>query len=121
MSRIDGQDIFGSAPHSFRVGAWERKLDRRSFPGLAGEVLVDMGLDGRTIHQAGRLCAATPAALAAILDAIKGLLDARTHTLVDNHGQTYQPVLLVYFEPSTPIQHGNGYWCDYTCRYLQLA
>lgn len=120
MSSLDAQDIFASGPHSFRPAAWQRKIETRSFPGLAGTLLVDMGIAGRTIHQAGRLCAPTHAALVAIIDAIEAFHDAQTHTLIDNHAQTYQPVLMEHFELSTPIQRGNGFWCDYTCRYLQL-
>lgn len=120
MSSLDGQNLFASGPHTFRLGPWERRLERRALPGLTGEVVIDLGVRGRAIHQAGRLCAANRQALQAVLSAVEASLDGRTHTLVDGHGQSYGAVMLEQFELTGPIRQGRGFWCDYACRYLQL-
>ena len=37
MSSLDGEDIFGSGPHTIRTGPWQRCLQRRGFAGIDGE------------------------------------------------------------------------------------
>ena len=120
MSTLDGRDVFASGPHSFRVGPWERRLERRTLPGLAGEFVIDLGPRGRAIHQTGRLVARTPQALQAAIDVVQALQDGRAHTLIDNHGLTYAPVHIEQFELTSPVRQGRGFWCDYTCRYWQM-
>lgn len=119
MSFLDNKDLFGSGPHSFKVSGWQRHIERRSFPGLSGEVVLDLGLRARRIVQQGRLQASTAASLTALVAAIEALADGRTHVLADNHGRSYSRVILESLEP-TPFQQGVGYWCDYTINYLQL-
>lgn len=120
MSTLDGIDLFSSGPHSIRPPAWTRQLERRNFPGISGELILDMGLRSRTIVQQGRLQATTAADLADIIARIQSLLDGQEHVLVDNHNLTYPRVLLERFEPSSELQHGRGFWCDYTLHYRQL-
>lgn len=121
MSSLDGLDLFGSGPHAIRPGPWERAVERRSFAGLDGEVILDMGLRSRVITQTGRLQAASAQALQEALAGIESLVDGRVHSLTDNHGQSYLKVLVEYFEPTTPLQRGvRGFWCDYAIRYRQL-
>jgi hypothetical protein len=120
MSSLDGQDLFSSGPHSILPGPWQRSLERRSFPGIDGELVLDMGLRARLIRQAGRLRASTAVQLAELIGAIEAFLDGQSHTLVDNHGLTYPGVVLEQFEPTTAMRRGRGFWCDYACRYLQL-
>lgn len=55
MSTLDGQDLFGSGPHRIRAGSWRRRVDRRAFPGLDGELILDMGMRSRNTLQEGRL------------------------------------------------------------------
>jgi len=83
-------------------------------------LIVDMGIGARAIVQTGRLTAATCDGLSSSVAAIEAFIDGRTHTLVDKQGQTHSPVILEQFELTTPIRVGRAYWCDYTCRYLQL-
>ena len=120
MSSLDGNDIFNSGPHSFRPLAWQRQIERRSFPGISGELVLDMGMRSRRIVQQGRLQADTASSLAELAAAIEQFADGQTHVLVDNHGQTHSPVILESFEPATPFQQGRGFWCDYVIQYLQL-
>jgi hypothetical protein len=120
VSSFGGHDLFGSGPHAIRPGSWERSQRWRGFAGLDGELVIDDGLRGRSIHQAGRLRADSASALRALIEDVEQLIDGRTHTLLDNHGHVYTNVLLESFEPQTPLQKGRSYWCDYTARYRQL-
>ena len=120
MSSLDGNSIFSSGPHSFRPMAWQRQLQRRSFPGLDGELVLDMGMRSRRIAQQGRLQASSASLLTALVAAIEQFVDAQPHQLMDNNGQSYPKVILETFEPTTPLQQGRGFWCDYTLNYLQL-
>ena len=121
MSSLDGQDYFGSGPHTIRPAVRERAILRRSLPGLDGELVIDLGRRSRPIVQAGRLQAETAQQLAALTDSIEQLCDGRLHTLIDNHGTFYRQVLVESFEPTTPLSRGRGFWCDYTLRYRQLS
>jgi len=120
MSTLDGQDLFGSGPHTIRPGDWCRAQQRRGFAGVDGELVIDMGRRARTIEQTGRLQASTASQLAALIDAIVALHDGNVYTLVDNHGLTHADVLIDSFAPQTPLRRGAGYWCDYTLIYTQL-
>jgi hypothetical protein len=120
MSTLDAIDLFGSGPHAFRPGPWERGTVRRGFAGLDGELVLDLGLRSRAIVQTGRLQAETPQSLAAAIHGIELKADGRCHSLVDNHGQVYSRVIVEEFQPTTPTSLGRGCWCDYTIRYRQL-
>jgi hypothetical protein len=120
MSSLDEHDLFGSGPHAFRLGAWERARARRGFAGLDGELVLDLGLRSRVITQAGRLQASSPAAMQTLLAQIDSRNDGRTHVLIDNHGRTYSRVILERFEPTTPLRAGRSCWCDYEIHYRQL-
>ncbi len=120
MSSLDGQDLFGSGPHAFRPGSWHRSLERRSFAGTNGELVLDMGLRSRTILQDGRLQDVTATALNTLVSNIEAFIDGELHTLADNHGIVYGRVLLESFEPTTAVQRGRSFWCEYNLLYRQL-
>ena len=120
MSTLDEQDLFGSGPHRICFGAWQRAFQRREFPGLDGELILDMGVRPREISQEGRLQAATAAALESLVNEIEELNDGRLHALVDNYGQVHNYVLVERFEPSTPFLRGRNLWCEYRLCYRQL-
>jgi len=120
MSALDGQDLFGSGPHAFQAGSWQRQTDRRGFAGLDGELVLDQGLRSRTITQTGRLQAATAGELTTIVAQIDAFVDGQLHTLVDNLARTHERVFVERFEPTTPARTGRGIWCDYVLQYRQL-
>ncbi len=120
MSSLDGQNLFGSGPHSFQEGAWDRALLRRGFAGVHGELVLDLGLRSRAIEQNGRLQAVCADDLRTLITQIEGFIDGQEHQLVGNFGQTYLRVVLEQFKPTTPIRLGRGYWCEYTIHYRQL-
>lgn len=117
---LDAMAMFGLGRHQLVAGSWQRAMQRRSIPGLDGELVLDMGLRSRTIRQTGRLHAPTAAELAAQIAAIEALIDGRLHILDGGMGQTYANVLLEQFEQTTPIRTGPGSWCGYECTYRQL-
>lgn len=120
MSTLDGLDLFSSGPNDVVAGSWARSLQRRSFAGVNGELILDLGLRCRNIVQSGRLQASSAAMLHTLISQIEQKLDGQTHTLVDNHEQSYSRVLVEHFELRGPIRRGRGFWCDYTLRYIQL-
>ena len=120
MSLLDGQDLFSSGPNDVLPGSWERSLQRRSFAGTDGELVLDLGLRSRRIEQTGRLQAPSAGQLHTLIQQIEQMLDGQQHTLTDNHDQTYPCVLVEQFELRGPISRGRGFWCDYTIRYRQL-
>ena len=120
MTLLDGQDLFGSGPSAIQGGGWERSLDRRGFPGVDGELILDHGLRSRTLVQTGRLQAVSASALHTLLHQVESFLDGQSHSLTDNHGQSYSRVVLERFEPTTPVRFGRGFWCEYQIVYRQL-
>lgn len=95
-------------------------MQRRPLPGLDGELLLDMGLRSRAIEQQGRLTADSASELEALLSAITQRDDGQLHILVDGHGRTFENVLIEQFAPTTPLNRGRQFWCDYTLRYRQV-
>jgi hypothetical protein len=120
MTTFDGRDLFGAGPSSVRALSWQRHAERRSLPGLCGELIVDQGLRSRAIVQHGRLCADTAAELHGALAAIEAMIDGLPHVLIDNHGRRHERAVLESFEQLTPVQRGRGFWCDYTATYREL-
>jgi len=120
MSAFAGEDLFGSGPHAFRLGPWQRAVQNRAFAGVHGELLLDLGIRSRKIRQTGRLQADSADALHALLSTIDGYCDGAEHALVDNHGRSYASVILEQLETTTPVQRGRGFYCDYKAEYRQL-
>jgi len=120
MSSYAGSDLFGSGPHGFRLGPWQRSTQRRGFAGVDGELVLDLGRRSRRISQAGRLEADSAAELHALLAAVGALDDGCEHTLVDNHGQSFPRTAIERFETTSPLQRGRRFHCDYEIDYRQL-
>jgi len=120
MSTLDGNSLFASGPHSIQPGSWERRLMRRGFAGINGELVLDLGLRSRPVVQTGRLQAASASAMNVLISAVEDYQDGRSHLLADDHGQTFTAILLEEFNITTPVKRGRDFWCDYTIRYRQL-
>ena len=120
MSSFNGVDLFGAGPHSFSLNGWPRQQVRRSFAGIDGEAVVDMGRRSRVIDQAGRLEASTAGELEALIGQIETYADGQAYCLIDNHGLSCETVILEQFELDGPIHTGRCIWCNYTIRYRQL-
>ena len=120
MMTLDGQDLFSSGPCTLQAGPWQRNVERRSMAGLDGEMIVDMGLRGRRIILKGWLQRPTPQLLTQALEAIEAFVDGQRHLLVDSFGREFPDVLLEQCEQAGAIRRGRGYWCEYTCQFLQM-
>ncbi|MBI5723189.1 MAG: hypothetical protein HZA50_04465 [Planctomycetes bacterium] len=120
MTTLDGQDLFSSGPSTLAAGPWERQFERRGFPGLDGQLVLDMGLRSRRLEQAGRLQADTPAELYQQVSAIQAMADGAIHSLCDNNGQQYPKVYIEQFELAGPVRRGRGFWADYRIVYRQM-
>lgn len=118
-TRLDGETLFDSGPHTLTAGPWQRELQRRAFNGLDGELTLDLGRRGRSMKQAGRLSADSVEALQALIDAIEAFNDGRPHTLIDPNGREQPRVLITRFALTTPVNAGRLAWCDYTLDYQQ--
>ena len=70
--------------------------------------------------QKGRLHASSAADVLALISQIEAFVDGQAHTLVDNHGQTHDGVIVERIDPKTPVKRGRGFWCDYEISYRQL-
>ncbi len=120
MSSFNGVDLFGAGPHSFSLNGWPRQQVRRSFAGIDGEAVVDMGRRSRVIDQVGRLEASTAGELETLIGQIETYADGQAYSLIDNHGLTHETVILEQFELDGPIRTGRNIWCSYKIRYRQL-
>ena len=120
MSSLDGNDLFGSGPHTVQPGSWQRQVSRRSFSGVDGEFLLDQGRRSREVRQEGRLQAETAEALEGLVGQIEPFIDGELHVLVDDLGREFPDVIVESFEPAGAVQRGRGFWCDYRVIYRQL-
>lgn len=120
MIRIDDLEIFSSGPCSLGVGPWRRDMERRVFPGIDGELLLDMGLRSRTMIQTGRLQASSSALLRALVDELLAIDVGKIHALTDNLGRTYTNVVVEDILPTSPVCGPAGAWIDYEIHYRQL-
>lgn len=119
-SSFAGADLFSSGPHEFRPLAWSRGVQRRSFAGVDGELVLDLGIRSREVLQTGRLHADSDAALTALIAAIEAAADGQPHALADNRGQTYPRAILERFQLAGPRRQSRGVVCDYEITYRQL-
>jgi hypothetical protein len=119
MITLDDQEIFSTGPCSLQPGPLQRNIERRTVSGLSGEIILDLGPASRTLILKGWLQAATKADLLQTINAIETFVDGQTHILIDSNNRTWPDVVLEQFEQTSPIQLGRGYWCEYSCQFLQ--
>ena len=119
MITLDDQELFASGPCTLQPGPLQRSLDRRTVTGLSGEIIVDLGPRSRNLLLTGWLQAATQTDLLQTIAAIEAFVDGQSHSLAASDGRSWPGVLLEQFEQTSPIRPGRGYWCQYTCRFLQ--
>jgi len=116
MILLDDQPVF-TGPTALRPAGRGRRLEPRTFGGLDGELLVDLGAGPESLHQTGRLQADTTAALREQIELAESFLDGAPHTLTDPHGGIYAGCVMESFELTTPVRRGRGFWCEYEARY----
>lgn len=121
-SSFKSLDLFGSGPHRFAVGREGQATSSELFlptpaPGTRYHGLVEL-----RIVVAGRLFAATEAALWALRDAITAeLLDPPAPgTLVDQHGRSWADMSFVAFIPQDRTDRGREFSLGYEARFIRF-
>lgn len=120
MILLDDQPVF-AGPTSLRAAGRARRLEPRTFGGLSGELLVDLGAAPGRLHQTGRLQAETTADLRDQIERAESFLDGAPHTLTDPHGRTWPGCVMESFELTTPVRRGRGFWCESEARYRRTT
>ena len=119
MVKIDSQAIFGDSPAELEPQSWVREKLTKTFPGLDGELIIDLGKRSRKIIQTGKLIAGTISTINNQIEQIENLIDSNFHTLIDNHSRVFNRVQIENFTLKTPLKTGNGYHCKYEIVYRQ--
>ncbi len=118
---LDGAALLASGPHELVAGSPQRATAARTFNGLSGALLVDLGPRPRTLLLRGRLSAASAEALAQLETAIESRADGRTHTLVDRDGAAHAHVRLDRFTRRGPVERGLRYHRPYELELTDFA
>jgi len=122
-STFAGLDLFGSGPHRFAMGVVGRLVVGALRPPTYDTHSVDMGATIELrIVQRGRLIAANPTALWALVDSVRTQAELpRTGTLVDHHGRSWASMTLIRFELAGPIDRGRVASVGYVAEYLRYG
>ena len=110
---LDDSELFASGPHELVAGTPERAVGQRTFSGLAGALLVDLGRRPRSLVLRGRLSAATAESLAQLEAAIEARIDGQVHALTGRDGTSYPQVRLERFTRRGPVEVGLRYHRPY--------
>lgn len=120
MIKIDSENVFGGSPAELKYKSWERENIVKTFPGIDGELIIDLGKRSRLIVQTGRLRAGNQSEIKQMITNIENLIDGSTHTLTDNYSNSYNNIIIENFELTSAIQAGPTFFCDYKITYRQL-
>lgn len=102
-----------------QVGTWTRDTLERTAAGLDGIVSIDLGRRHRILLQKGVLRAFSRAALDARLNALRALVDGRTHRLTIADASTFANVRLDGIVCGPCVTGGNGVRCEFEIKYTQ--
>jgi hypothetical protein len=121
-SSFKGLDLFGSGPHRFAVARQGQAITSELFATPPASGSLYLGLAELAVTVAGRLVAASEAALWALRDAITAqLLDPPAPgTLVDLHGRTWSDLSFVSFAPADRTDRGRVWSLAYEARFLKF-
>lgn len=120
MITYDASNLFASGPSLLHVGgivATAAVLDTLHSRGVR---MTHHGTAGRAITQSGQLIADLPLELQLLAQAIEAKVDGRVATLVDEHGRTFNDVVMLKFEPSAMEPLGTRWRVYYRIEYLQV-
>ena len=117
---LDEAELFASGPHEIVAGSPERQSGERTFSGLAGALVVDLGQRPRTLLQCGRLSAASAESLVQLEAAIEARIDGAVHELVARDGTGYPYVRLERFTRRGPVEVGLRYHRAYEIAYTEF-
>jgi len=117
---LDAAELFASGAHEIVAGSPERLSGERTFSGLAGALIVDLGRRPRTLVQRGRLSAASAESLAQLEAAIEARVDGAVHKLIARDGTEYPYVRLERFTRRGPVEVGLRYHRAYEIAYTEF-
>jgi len=117
---LDEAELFGSGPHEIVAGSPERQAGERTFSGLAGAMIVDLGQQPRTLLQHGRLSAASAESLAQLEAAVEARVDGAVHELVARDGASYPYVRVERFTRRGPVEVGLRHHRPYEIQYTEF-
>ena len=117
---LDEAELFASGPHEIVAGSPARLAGERTFSGLAGALVVDLGQRPRTLLQRGRLSAASAESLAQLEAAIEARVDGTVHALVARDGTSYPYVRVERFTRRGPVETGLRRHRPYEIEYTEF-
>ncbi|MAE62300.1 MAG: hypothetical protein CMJ49_13205 [Planctomycetaceae bacterium] len=120
MSSLNGNDLFGSGPHTIEVGGRSLRHASHQQPGADGQRVTALGRTPREIEQSGTLLADGPDGLTAQLDAIEEALGDPPAALIDQHGRQWDHVIMMRFSPKHVRRIGLRLGVDYRVTYEQV-
>jgi len=121
LSLFNGQDLFSSGPHEFRVGELSLRHTLHEMPGGRGVQLNHLGRHGRSIAQAGDLVADNPDQMRIFTEAIESELDGVSHELIDEVARAWPNTVMLSFEVGPLTRAGTRWRQSYQIKYLQLT
>ncbi len=117
-SSFNGDDLFGSGPHRFRVGRQGYLVlpdDSASVPTTRNVVY---GIFELQVFVVGRLVAASESGLWTLRDAVQASLDAfLIGDLVDLHGRTWAEMVFTRVEWGEQVDRGRTVSVPYEARF----
>jgi hypothetical protein len=120
MATFDSEQLFGSGPTRFKIGAVELRHAVQQPPGSLGVRLDSQGTQARKITQGGSLIADSSAQLQALADSIEAKLDGLPHTLVDGLGRVWSDTVMLRFDADEFVRVGARWKASYRVEYLQV-
>ncbi len=110
MSTFKGIDLFGSGPHRFRQGVQGEDVVPNYILGISVSGSTPVGTLELDVVVAGRLVAASEAALWALRDAWTAQLahPPVPGALIDSHGHEWEDMSLIAYEEAPPTDRGRA-------------
>ena len=111
MSSFNGEDLFGSGPHEFRLSTQGYLVVQNGTPGSPAPGSTVLGVLEVDVIAEGRLVAVSAAALRDLRDAITDLLgpSPTVGTLIGNDGHQWASMSFIRYEELGAVEHGRAY------------
>lgn len=114
-------NLFDSGPSRLHVRGLSLRHALLDAPSRRGTQLHGQGVESRTITQAGTLIADDEQSLGDLKTAIESCIDGQSGILRDEHGQQWDHVVMLQFEPEPTQPLGPRRQCGYTIQYVQVS
>ncbi len=118
---LDGQNLFDEQQLEIEQDSLNRGSIEIAVAGLDGVLSIDMGGRARKMRQRGTLRAQSRTQINAMINAISAYMDGKTHTLVNNEGETFDNLRMDSFNVNRKQAGGVCMVVDYEIVYTQLV